>query len=808
MGSLVRVFLICLSFTILSACKTSEEKAEDFYQSGLSLFEAGDLDRAAIEFLNVFQHDGLHQDARRQLADIRLIQGNIQEAYSQYLRLIEQYPNTPEVRLILADIALDSNNWEEARRHSGAAIALVPDNPKAKSIATAVAYREVTQASDLVAANEIALQAQAFLDADPNDAVARRVVVDHLLRTENPQDALPEIERALALNPESYPYNTLRLRLLIAAKDMPAIGVQLERMVALFPDDQEHSLSLISWYITQDDLAGAEQYLRGLAGADTDPVEAHMSLVQFLQATQGPELAQKELDRLAAANEGNPNADVYRSVSAVISFEAGDRDTAITVLRDTLSDAEPSEQTWRIRNTLARLLVSADSPNEAKTEVEIVLSQDESNVDALKLRAGWLIAEDRGDEAIFDLRRALGQQPRDAETLTLLAQAHEREGNLALAGERLALALNVSEGASTEAMRYARFLLRDGRTAIARSVLMDTRASNPNDVEVLTTLARVLLDDGAWSEAQDIANKLRSITTPEAQQAATSLQAALLLGQNRVEDSVAFLQSEIEQGNGDITAISQVVWIHIQSGNAGTARAYLDQALADNPTDSTLQMLDASLYAIAGEFDAAEEVYRSLIKEFPQTEAPVLRLYNLLISTNQIAKADEVINAALVAQPTSTNLRWIKAGDLEAKGDINGAISLYEEMYAANSHSVTIANNLASLIAAHKDDTESITRAATIAKRLRELDIPAFQDTYGWIAYRQGDFEEAVKHLEPAAAGLPDDPLVQFHLGMAYAAIGEVEKAKLQLNHSLQVADGNPLPQFDVARNKLNELSQ
>ena len=102
----------------------------------------------------------------------------------------------------------------------------------------------------------------------------------------------------------------------------------------------------------------------------------------------------------------------------------------------------------------------------------------------------------------------------------------------------------------------------------------------------------------------------------------------------------------------------------------------------------------------------------------------------------------------------------------------------------------------------------SIARAATIAKRLRELDVPPFQDTYGWIAFRQNKFEEARTYLEPAAAGLPDDPLVQYHLGMTYAALGETDKAVTQLNRALALAGDSALPQFDVARSMLLELGQ
>lgn len=800
--------LLCVTLCVLVACKTSEEKADAFYQSGLTLLEAGDLDRAAIEFLNVFQHDGFHQDARRKLADLRMAQGEVGAAYGQYLRLIEQYPDTPDVRLILARTAIDINNWDEVRRHGDAAFRLLPDDPTAQALQTALAYRDATFANDTATQQNAAQRAHALLATDPGNEVARRVVIDDLLRSDTPLSAMPEIDRALERDPESYAYHTIRLRLLMQVDDVTGIRQQLEHMVALYPDDENLTNTLVSWFLSQEDFDAAEIYLRELAGDITGPVEGHIAVVQLLQGAKGSDAAKAELDRLAAANMGTANADIYRSLAAVIRFDEGAQEDAIATFADILEAAPASDQIRRIRNTYARLLIAHGDIDGARVQVDTILSEDQSNVDALKLRAGWAIADDRANQAILDLRMALGQQPRDAEILTLMADAHEREGSLALVGERLALAFDISGAAPDTALRYASFLMREGRSVAARNVLTDARAASPANIPVMKALARILLSKGAWVEAQGIANTLRSIETQAAQEAATSLQAALLLGQNRVDDSLAFLQGEIEQGNADITAITQVVQINLRAGNVDQASAYLDQALTTYPDDRTLRMLDASLHAMAGAFGQAEDIFRDMIAATPTAEAPVLRLYNLLIATDQADAASALIDEALIAQPNSLNLRWIQAGALEAAGDIDGAIALYEEMYAVNSSAVTIANNLASLIATHKDDAESIARAATIAKRLRELDLPQFQDTYGWIAYRQNKFDEALTYLKPAAEGLPDDPLVQYHLGMTYAALGEQEKAIAQLNTALTLAGSSPLPQFDVARAKLQELSQ
>jgi tetratricopeptide (TPR) repeat protein len=99
-----------------------------------------------------------------------------------------------------------------------------------------------------------------------------------------------------------------------------------------------------------------------------------------------------------------------------------------------------------------------------------------------------------------------------------------------------------------------------------------------------------------------------------------------------------------------------------------------------------------------------------------------------------------------------------------------------------------VANNLASLISTYRDDEASLERAYTIARRLRGTDVAPFQDTYGWIAYRKGEYQEALEHLEPAAAVLGDDPLVQYHLGMTYLALGQQDAALDQLRRAVDLA--------------------
>ena len=804
--SLSPAALALIAALALAGCESAEDKAERYYLSGMELLAAGDEERALVEFRNVFKYNGFHKDARKVYADTVLKQGNVQEAYGQYLRLIEQYPDTPEVRRILAELAIGRGDWAEAERHGNEAIRLAPDAPGVRAIALALGYRKAVMDRDEEARAVLAEEARAVLAETPDSRIALRILIDHLAAGPDPTAALPEIERALALEPEALELHVAKLRILAQSGDSAGLGAQLKTMVERFPDNADARSALIAWYMSEGDIDGAEAFMRQLAGDPTGPVEGHIAVIQLLQAARSAEAAQTELGRLIAANDGTANADLYRALDATFDFEAGKRDEAIAAMETILKTATPGDQTRRIKTMLAKMLETTGNRVGARARIEEVLAEDATNVEALKMRAGWLIEEDRPGEAIVDLRAALGQAPRDATILTLMAAAHERDGSPELAGERLALAVEVSGSAPGESLRYAQFLVRQGRIQAADTVLTESRRVNPTHVGVLAMLADIALNAQDWPRAQEIAETLAQIGTPEADAATRALQAALLLGQNRTEDGLAFLEEQVGKGGDDLAAIQVILQARIRSGKPDEARTYLDGELAKRPDDPGLRLLSAGLHALMGEVSQAEALFRDLIAEDPTAELPARLLYGLLRSDGRAEEAAAVLDAALAAQPAAATLRWIQAGELEKAGDIDGAIAVYEAMYAVDSGNVIIANNLASMITTHRDDPESLARATAIARRLKGSDVPAFQDTYGWIAHRNGNHDEALTYLEPAAAGLPNDALTQFHLGMTYLALGRTEDARRQLTRALELAGNSPLPQFETARQELAKL--
>ena len=111
------------------------------------------------------------------------------------------------------------------------------------------------------------------------------------------------------------------------------------------------------------------------------------------------------------------------------------------------------------------------------------------------------------------------------------------------------------------------------------------------------------------------------------------------------------------------------------------------------------------------------------------------------------------------------------------------------------------------MLSTYRDDEASLERAHTISRRFRDTEIPALQDTYGWIAHRRGESQEALPYLESAARGLQNDPIVQYHLAQVYLALGRQDEALAQFRRAIEVAAaGDARPQIVEAKQQIEAL--
>lgn len=798
-------FALALTLSV-SACKSAEERAEEHYQTALSLIAEGDYDRAIVELRNVFQLDGSHKEARRTLAYVNLTErGNRQEAYSQYLRLAEQYPDDLDARIKLSEIAFAAANWDELERHGAKAEELAPADSRVIPLTTARNYRKAVVADDASARRDVAREAARLLVDQDKNVVLRSIVIDNMLREGDYANALKQIDLVLDQDPDNPRYNQQRLNVLVQLGDMPAVEAHLKTMIERFPSETSHKAMLLRFYLSEKNLDQAEAFLRQLAAAAPaeDPGPA-VDLIRFLAEYRSIAAAKAEIANfIPKASDPLP----FKVLDAGLDFAAGAQDAAVTTLETALKDHPDSEHALNVKVTLARMLLTMGNEVGARARVEEVLATDATQPEALKMKAGWLTSADQTDAAIAALRSALDRTPNDAQAMTLMAEAYTRSGRPELARDFLALAVEASGNAPETSIRYARLLMSEKSYLPAEDILIASLRLSNDHPELLLTLGQLYLQMEDFGRAQQVANTLRRLGTPETKAAADGLEAERINLQSGRDEAMAYLEQIGNSADATLAARIALVRARLGTGDTEGALALAKELSAENQGNDAVSYVLAATEAVSGNLDEAEAIYRALVTA-GATRTPVwLELSRIKQRKGDRDGARAVIDEALAKNPGDPNLLWANASFLEQDGEIDKAIAIYEELYAANSDSPVIANNLASLLSSYRDDPESLERAWTVARRFRDTTVPAVQDTYGWLLNRRGEVAEALTYLEAAAEGLSSDPLVQYHLAKTYLALERPADALTRFQRAVEIAGpGDSRPQINEAREMIRTL--
>lgn len=792
----------------LAGCKTSAEKAEEYYQSGLQLLEQGDVDRAIVQFRNVFDIEGTHYEARKTLADTYRAQGDIGQAYSQYLRLAEQYPDDLATRIALARLAFDSQQADEFVRHATRAQEIAPQDAEVQVLDLTRRYREATLAEDDKARASLGEEAARMAAGRPDDPMLMGILLDRAANARDLDEADRLTARLLELQPDNPQRYAQRLALLAERQDKPAIEAHLRATIAKFPDNDQAKADLVRFYMSENQPDRAEAFLRELAeAAPADDPAPRADLVRFVEMQRGADAARAELDRIIAEG-GDPL--LFRTLRAGFDFRDGKQAEAIAEIRSVLDGVtEPTETSLNVKVQLARMLVETGDAAGARAQVDEVLAQNASQPGALKLKALWDIQEDRADDAVLALRSVLDQAPQDAEAMSLMADAYDRAGEPDLARDYLSQAAAASNNAPTETLRLANRLMSEERWRPAEDAILPALRRTPDNLDLLRALGRIYLSMPDLPRAEGVITRLREIGTDQATAAADRLDLARLANQEGEAAALAYLEQQANAADADLGAKLSLIRAQLASGQAPAALKLAQDMVAADPESRAARMALAMTQAANNDLPAAREIFTALIAEKPDDLPPHLALIRLATQEGKLDEARTLTEQGLAALPDNPDLLWSKAGLAEREGDIDGAIAIYDQLYARDSTSIIVANNLASLLATWKsDDPAAVARASAVARRLKDTTVPPFMDTYGWIQHLNGDSAAALPYLEGAAAALTQDAVVQLHLGVVQAALGKTDAAKAQLEKGLEMLpEGQEGQSITAAREALARLN-
>jgi cellulose synthase operon protein C len=771
-----------VSMATVAACSSAEDRAQSHYQRGAEYLEAGDHTRAMLEFRNAIRLDETLPGAWFGMARIHEQEQNWPAVLRSLQSVIELDATHVEARTRLARLRLADGDVDRALALVNAANELKPDDSEIHALRGAVLLR----LNDREGARADAERA-VYLDRDNPDAYA--VLAADALLDGNSTAAMRNIDRGLQAEPLNSGLLLFKLKIHEDNEDVQGVETVMRQLIVARPEHKDIRRALVRFLLGQGRRDDAETEMRALVAADPADSTAALELVQFVASVKGAEAARQELTRLI---EANPDVVDYQLAMARFDFAQARPEAAVERLQEIITRDEASEDAQRARLLLAGMKLQDNDSEAAATLVEEVLAADEKNADALALRATLRLQAGDYERATLDLREALNQQPQSVPLLQLMARVFERQGVIDLANDHYVQALRASNYAPAVALQYANFLTSRGDSVRAEAILSETSARAPNNADVLAALAQVRLRQQDWAGAQDVAELLKA--RGDRSGISNEILGSALLGQERFDQSIETLKSAYSETPQAVRPMYALVTAYVRSGQTDEAEAFLNSVLTANPDSAEAHVLLGSLHAMKNEPDEAVAAYETAIERQPQNPVGYQALARHLLASGQFNDAEAILIRGREQAPDDYGLNLTMAGILEQRSDPEGALAIYEELLERQPDSLILVNNVASLIADHRTDGADLERAYQLALRLRDVDVPHFKDTLGWILYRRGDYQAALGHLEAAVQGLPEHPLVRYHLAMTYAALERHEDAKAEFGKAAElVGEGDPL---------------
>jgi tetratricopeptide (TPR) repeat protein len=434
---------------------------------------------------------------------------------------------------------------------------------------------------------------------------------------------------------------------------------------------------------------------------------------------------------------------------------------------------------------LAEMDLVAGKQVEAERQLQEVLKENPRSSDGLVLSGRMALARRNGKDAVQAFRTVLHDQPELATVHFMLGQAYLLTGENNLAKESFEHAVALYPGQVDARRSLAALDSQSGRHQQARARLDDLLKQRPDDVVALDMLMMLNLVTKNWVEAEHTLNRLRAVSKDSA--LAFMAEGRLREAQQQFDKASAAYERAIALAPNDPDALLSLVKLDVAQGHADRAKTRLGALLATRPDHLFAHGLLGEVLALSGHPQEADAQFREASRVNPKWIAPWLGRGGLWLAQKQPDQAIQVIQAGLKANPDSEELHMLLASAYSGQGQIDNAITAYDGALGLNPRNVLAANNLAVLLVDYKGDPQNLQRAFALSRDFeKEAPHPLFLDTLGWVRFKMGQQEDALRLMKDAVAKAPEDPTLNYHLGMAFYQFGKRAEARTYLSKALK----------------------
>ncbi len=728
-------------------------------------FQAGERDKAEIEYLNVLRLRPLHPQAIERLGTIYYDQGRFPRALALLLKSRELNTNNVEARLKAAHILMVGGRPKEARDEvlvvldlqptNDEALLLLAESPRSTNDLAAVQQRlaQLAPAISNQAGYHLAHAALAMMQRDSNTAArasleavrlgpqssaAHQVRGGFLLTINDPTNALRSFEAAANLAPVR---SLVRLRfaeLCLQTGDRARARTVLSNLLAQASDYLPAQVQMFKLDLSEGRLDECEALVNKVLAQEGTHFEAVLARGQVLLARGKREAALKEMERLVGLYPKSAQAQYNYALTLLVN---GDLTRTTAALNQALA-LEPNHADATL--LLARLNIRRGDQAAAIASLTDLLRKRPGLVPARMALAEAQALKGAHAEALALYRQLAKDYPQEPQFRFLEGLVLRDQRKPAEAYKAFEAAQALAPDSLQVVQQMVELQLADKQYDAARLLLAAPLAKNPKAAAPLVLLATTYLAQKDLPKAEETLN--RAIALDPDARSAYMLLAQVLIATGKQQEALERLGRVVEKNPKDVQALMQV----------GMLRDSLSQ------------------------HDAAAEAYRQIIEINPRFQPALNNLAYLYCE--HFNRLDEALDLAKRARELAPNdpfsadtLGWVAF----RKGDYPWALTLLEETGKAFPAEPEVQYHLGManyMLGQEEAARTALQRAVTATKDFRGK-----AEAQAALALLTLDAQvadaQAVAALEKRVKEVPGDPVAARRLAAVCEHRGEIERA-------------------------------
>lgn len=717
--------------------------------------------------------------------DLLRAQGKIEPALAAYEQVLKLKPNNATAHIFKATLEVGLRKFDAAKVDIAAARKAVPgalmvfytqallDYSEGNYAAALDSLQQVLRVAPehmssvlLAGAVQYALgsmpQAEYhlknYLEKDPNNLYARKLLASVLLKSGQGSNALTVLAPALKDSKPDAQLLALAGETSMQAKDFAKATEYFEKANALAPQTAMLHTALALSTLAQGENNRAVAELEMATNLDKKSVQPSILLIMT-------HLRLKEYDKAMAAaivaEQVQPANPVVQNLKGGIYLGKNDAHNARSSFEKALS-IQPGY--FPAVANLAQLDVLEKKPEAAKKRFEALLERDKKNAQAMTALASLALSQGRKEEATHWLERAHNENPEVLQPAMLLAGQYLRNGEKQKA-LNLAKKLQVTNAQNPDVL----------------DILAQAQFASGDKGGALESYSRlvVIMPKSALAQFRIAQVYMAMENLPAASDA---LQKALVLKPDYLDAQLAQAALEFHKGMPEKAIV--------------VARQIQKQQ----------QTLPVG-YVLEGDVLMAQKKPALAVKAYEQaftlnkSSLLMIKLYESLTQAGQDKDADSRLAQWIKEHPADTTARMYFGTVSLLKQQSKVAIEQFQAVLKNDQKNVNALNNLA--LAYQQEKNPRALEYAEIAHQLA-ADNPAILDTLGWILVEQGDTGRGVPLLQKAVALAPQATEVRYHFAVGLLKSGDKAAARKELEQL--VASGKNFSRLDDAKTLLKQL--